>query len=104
MTRHAIAKGICLLVVLQLLANVSPAFAGPANQACVGRTVASHAGPEWGKFQVSFAQEWNYPGDQPGLGDEIYYLRNGDTPDFILENYCNDEAQVNDNDRVESWN
>lgn len=98
MKQHTMKTTIFLLIILQLLANVFPTSASePANQACVGKTVAAHAGPEWGKFQVSFAQEWNYPGDQPGLGDEIYYLRNGDTPDFILENYCNDEAQVNDN-------
>lgn len=99
MKQYTIIKEIFLLIILQLLANVLPISASePANQACVGKTVASHADPEWGAFQASFAQEWNYPGDQPGLGDEYYYLRNGYTPDFILENYCNDETQVDDND------
>lgn len=63
--------------------------AEPANQGCVGESLSAVAGPGWGQTTAAFAQQPNWPGDGPGLGQELQAFQAGLTPDFIVPNTCN---------------
>ena len=88
--RTAVAAG---LAAGAILAAGSVAGAGqPANQACVGESLAALATTQpfpgaFGAAVRGFAQDPNSP---PGLGDGIQALQAGQVPDEVVPNTCND--------------
>ena len=91
MTKNIRFLLIGLVVGLIALATVSTVSAAePANQACLGESVSSLAGPGFGQVVKADVLGVDFPGDKTGAGQEIQLLLAGSVPDGFFPNTCND--------------